>query len=237
MLNRNLLISRQIQFSLDELRGYGEYMETFIQERIERFEDENNVEELEKYKDTNPEYYYWIIDDLGDRWREVHFVYPNNFRYSLFAQIYSTLEVKLQSLVDRHKREFSTDFKVGEKLSYVGKSKRYLELAGLDLSDIDAEFVFIDSSLRLIRNQIMHENGYITPSSKGWDSILDFALKNRTYLQFEPDPFEIQVDGKPLHESKSNFRFQLIFSGPKLNNDFFEKVKSIFIAIGKKPLF
>ena len=237
MLNRNLLISRQIQFSLDELRSYGEYMETFIQERIAQFDEENNVEEVEKHKDTNPDYYYWMIDDLADRWREVHLVYPNNFRYSLFAQIYSALEVKFQILVDLHKNEFSTDFKVGKNLSYVGKSKHYLEFAGLDLSDIDAEFTFVDSSLRLIRNQIMHENGYITPSSKGWDSILDFVLKNRTYLKFEPDPFEIQDDGKSLHESKKDFRFKLIFSGPKLNNDFFAKVKSIFIAIGKKPLF
>jgi hypothetical protein len=236
MLNRNLLISRQIQFSLDELSGYGEYMETFIRDRIERFEEESSVDELKKHKDTNPEYYYWMIDDLAERWREVHFVFPNNFRYAFFAQIYSALEVKLQHMVGRHIKEFSTDLKVGKNLSYVGKSKHYLELAGLDLSDTEDDFLFIDS-LKLIRNQIMHENGYITPSSKGWKAICDFVLKNSIYLRFEPNPFEIQEDGKPLYESNPNFRFQMIFSGPNLNNDFFAKVKSIFLEVGKKPLF
>ena len=228
-LKYNRLHLFNIRFLLEELKGYVDYMESYIEQSIKDFDRKYDVASVDALKETDTEYYDYLCETLSEKWLQVNKTFPHNFRASFLTQIYSGFESQLVKICKHHHIRKKTA-KPYEKYkgSEIGKASEYLiAMAGIDFADLQDDFDYIDQ-IRLVRNHIVHNQGKIAGNDRDWPIVYNFVKANKAKVVFNHDPEEPDDDGLPLHIGRPEFKFSFLIIDRQLNDELIVVVDRFF---------
>jgi hypothetical protein len=213
-----------IRIAFIELNSYQNFIETFLEgEKDKHRESFSKAEAEEVAKSYHPDearYYEFLESQYLDRYLELSELYPHNFRASFLINIISFIEYELKKICDYdhilYKRDFSISDLKGN--SVIEKAKNYLSKScKVDFANLNAEWTFINIC-RQIRNNIVHEQGILTSSSKNWQELNDFIQKNN-YLKIRPENSFVKIGG---------LTNQLIITSKELNDNLLKATEKFF---------
>jgi len=218
-----------LDFYFRDSRGLGNFIEKYIKETVERFDTDYPIEE--DIEESNPDFYHFLVDELSEKWWQFSRDYPSEFRASYIAQVFNGIDTHMAKICMLHHRVYEPE-KAWFKINNVNEWKkkyRYLKTyAGVDFTDMQAEWDFLDE-IRKIRNQIVHHHSGVSFNDKDWAAIKLFILSNSDIITFKDDGDELEDERiMPLHEVRPHYRFKFLIISPAFAELVIDTAESFF---------
>ncbi|GEM_PF-6959027 len=203
------------------------FMEGYIQQTIDSFDKENPIDE--KLAIENPDYYYFLVDDISERWWQYSRDFPSEFRTTFLSQLYSGVDAHLNRICSKFHIVHlpPKDVKAMKGSEWSQKAKYLTKFAAVDFSILKDEWDFLDH-VRQIRNLIIHHHSSISSADRDWHSVKKFISHNPDLIIFKDDIEEKDEHGVLLYKSYPNHRFEFLIHSPKLNQLLLKKSQDFF---------
>jgi hypothetical protein len=213
-----------IRIAFLELNSYQDLVETFLETEKNKHRDSfSKAEAQEVAKSYHPDeaaYYDFLEGQYLDRYLELSEFYPHNFRASFLIHIISFIEYELKKICDYDYTLYMRDISISDLKGNSGieKAKIYLSKScKVDFDNLNPEWDFINVC-RLIRNNIVHEQGILNPLSNHGKQLNDFIEKNN-YLKIRSENSSVKI---------GNLTNQLIITSKVLNDNLLKFAEKFF---------
>lgn len=205
-------------------------MEDYIQNNIDSFDKENPLDE--KLLIENPEYYYFLVDDLSEKWWQYSHDFPSEFRTTFLSQLYSGVDAHLNRICNKfHSVHLPPKELKSMKGSEWSQKAKYLKkFAAVDFSKLQDEWDFLDN-VRQIRNLIIHHHSSVSSGDRDWHTVRKFISSNPDLIIFKDDIEEKDDHGILLHKAYPNHRFEFLIHTSKLNKLLLQKSQDFFTKL------
>ena len=219
-LNQIGLVSELLKISFKNLTEYQNKLEEFILETKNSVD--NDFSEIEKIKAENEEYYYMLEDTYSKKYHNYDKYYPNRLRSALILQTYSTMEFYLKKICDIICWSNKLKFEVSEikATGDLDRIKKYLKkTTNIDFNTLNPEWKHINQ-IRLLRNQIVHNDGHFEIiSEQNKNDMVDIIKNNESLGVLENE--------EKFTENKIG-TYEIYLKSQKLNIDFMKDIETIF---------
>jgi hypothetical protein len=188
-----------------------DFMEAHIQQQTESFDSLHPLDG--NLKDSDSDYYYFLVDDLSERWWQYSRDFPTEFRSGYLAQLYNGMDTHLFRLYERYHKVHhppKTFKQMSGRNEWAQKCKYLKKYAKVDFAALQDDWDFLNG-IRLIRNQIVHHHSSVNFSSGDWAGVCGFIKTYPKLIQFKDDIAE-REDGELICRKypEHRFEFQII---------------------------
>lgn len=205
-----------------------DFIEDYIRRTVDSFDDEYAVDDDLKIK--NPDFYYFLMDDLSERWWQYSRDFPGEFRATFLSQVYSGVDSHLHKICGRfHKTHHppKTVKEMSGRNEWAQKAKYLKKYGKVDFSVLQREWDFLNA-VRMVRNQIVHHHSSISASTKDWLSIRKFVSDYPGLIEFKDNIEEKDDDGVLLYKKYPDHYFKFLIKHPDLNKLVLKNAESFF---------
>jgi hypothetical protein len=226
-----------LRFYFIHNRSFLDFIEEYIKKTVDSFDDEYTIDE--DLKIENPDFYYFLVDDLSEKWWQYSRDFPGEFRATLLSQLYSGMDSHLHKICERfHKIHHppKTVKEMSGRNEWAQKAKYLKKYAGVDFSTLQTEWDFLNA-VRMIRNQIVHHHSSISANTKDWPTVRKFIADNPGLIEFKDDVEEKDEEGSLLYKKYPDHYFEFLINHSDMNKLILKISESFFNKLIPKISF